>query len=85
MGEIIGCGVDGTPLGTHHAPATFRLHSPQRRQHAWAKPAHSSARRYLIETVLGSYGTDFNRLKQQVIAFVAQSYEAPDVCVDQNI
>ena len=73
MGEVVGCRVDGTVLGTHHTPSTFGLNSPQCRQHVWAKPTKAGAMGYLIEAVFGCYGTDFNRLKQQVIAFVAHS------------
>ena len=76
--------MDGTPLGTHHAPAAFGLHSPQRRQHAWAKPAKASAMGDLIKAIFGRYGTDLNRFKQQVMAFVAQSSEVPDISVGQG-
>ena len=85
MGQVVGCRVDGTPLGTHHAPAAFGLQSPQRRQHARAKPAKAGAMGYLIETVFGGYGADLNGLKQQVIAVIAQSSEVPDSGVGQKV
>ena len=40
---------------------------------------------YLIEAVFGGYGTDLNRLKQQVMAFIAQSSEVPDSSVGQGV
>ena len=39
---------------------------------------------YLIEAVFGGYGTDLDRLKQQVMAFIAQSSEVPDISVGQG-
>ena len=40
---------------------------------------------YLIEAVFGGYGTDLDRLKQQVMAFIAQSSEVPDSSVGQGV
>ena len=84
MGKVVGGGMDRAILSADHAPATFSLHSPQCRQHARPQPAESGTVRYLVETVLGCYRADFHRLKQQVIAFVAQNPTAPDTCVGQG-
>ncbi|GIS88679.1 MAG: hypothetical protein CM1200mP18_13890 [Gammaproteobacteria bacterium] len=60
-------------------PSRLRPSFPAVRLAYGAKPAKAGAMGYLIKTVFGGYRPNLNRLKQQIIAFVAQRLTAPNI------
>src|SRR5579863_7577242 len=80
--RVVRFGMNRAVLGVDSGPAALGLERSMRRLEAWLVGTGADAMRHLIEPVAQRFGTDFDRLKQNVVFWVARHARILWLCID---